>query len=70
VKRIKNVVYLPGTLLSTIVIGQLNLFELPVKSRMSRRCPIYVPYMSHIFKDTRHLWGMYGASAVQPPFKG
>ena len=28
---------------------------------MSRRCPAYVPYMSHIFKETGHLRGIYGA---------
>jgi hypothetical protein len=33
-----------------------------VNSRMSRRCPVYVPYMPRIFKDTGHLWSIYGAS--------
>jgi hypothetical protein len=28
------------------------------KERMSHRCPIYVPYMSHILK----IWDIYGAS--------
>src|SRR6478672_32002 len=33
--------------------------------RMSRICPIYVPYMSHIFKGMGHIRSIYGAYMEQ-----
>ena len=40
-----------------------------VSAGMPHRCPIYAPYMLHIFKDMGHLWSMYGTTPAHPYLK-
>jgi hypothetical protein len=63
-KQFGFALYNPGLSKARKPIGQLSLDNgQPMgKRRMSRRCPVYAPYMSRIFKEAGHLRDNYGAN--------